>query len=98
MAAYRMRKKQEAKRAAGDAMLDLKVHEYVDPCHTLRKSILTEWSTRLSAKTLQHLAGHSSVATTMEHYQLPAHVRPEDLEPVVKAERVVTEVVTAGSP
>lgn len=75
-----------------------KVHEYVDPCHTLRKSILTEWSTRLSAKTLQHLAGHSSVATTMEHYQLPAHVRPEDLEPVVKAERVVTEVVTAGSP
>lgn len=41
--------------------------EYFTP-HDLRRSCITNWARRLPIQTVQHLAGHSSIATTRKYY------------------------------
>ncbi|MHC4538809.1 MAG: site-specific integrase [Planctomycetota bacterium] len=50
--------------------------DYFTP-HDLRRSCITNWSKRLPIQTVQHLAGHSNIATTRKHY---LSVQSSDME------------------
>jgi integrase len=50
--------------------------DYFTP-HDLRRSCITNWSKRLPIQTVQHLAGHSNIATTRKYY---LSVQSSDME------------------
>lgn len=57
--------------------------------HDLRRSCITNWSKMLSIKTIQHLAGHSSIETTRKYY---LSVQQSDLN---MARQVQSKVMTS---
>lgn len=50
--------------------------DYFTP-HDLRRSCITNWARRLPIQTVQHLAGHSNIATTRKYY---LSVQSSDME------------------